>query len=108
MSLVKQLDAQQQIGAHPEPRFDAHRHVGGHVALARREFGQLLGRHVQALGVLVIKRFESGSDPRASTVNAIERALVDAGVTLIDDGAASPAGAGAGVRLTRPAVGGGQ
>jgi hypothetical protein len=55
------------------------------------------------LGVLVIKRFERGSDPRASTVNAIERALVGAGVTLIDDGAASPAGAGAGVRLTKRA-----
>jgi transcriptional regulator with XRE-family HTH domain len=55
------------------------------------------------LGILVIKRFERGSDPRASTVNAIERALVEAGVTLIDDGAASPAGAGAGVRLTQRA-----
>jgi transcriptional regulator with XRE-family HTH domain len=55
------------------------------------------------LGVLVIKRFERGSDPRASTVNAIERALVEAGVTLIDNGAGSPAGAGPGVRLTRRA-----
>jgi predicted transcriptional regulator len=55
------------------------------------------------LSVLVIKRFERGSDPRASTVNAIERALVDAGVTLIDDGAMSPAGAGAGVRLAQRA-----
>lgn len=53
------------------------------------------------LGVLVIKRFERGSDPRASTVNAIERALIGAGVTLIDDGAASAPGAGAGVRLTQ-------
>jgi predicted transcriptional regulator len=51
------------------------------------------------VGVLVIKRFERGSDPRASTVNAIERVLVDAGVILIDDGAVS-AGGGAGVRLT--------
>jgi hypothetical protein len=57
------------------------------------------------LGILVIKRFERGSDPRASTVNAIERALVEAGVTLIDDRAASPAGAGAGVRLTARAEG---
>jgi transcriptional regulator with XRE-family HTH domain len=51
------------------------------------------------IGVLVVKRFEKGSDPRASTVNAIERVLVDAGVTLIDDGAASPTG-GSGVRLS--------
>jgi predicted transcriptional regulator len=50
------------------------------------------------LGVLVIKRFEKGSDPRASTVNAIERALVEAGATLIDDGAVSPGG-GPGVRV---------
>ena len=50
----------------------------------------------------VLKRFERGSDPRASTVNAIERALVAAGVTLIDDSAFSPTG-GAGVRLTQPA-----
>jgi transcriptional regulator with XRE-family HTH domain len=55
------------------------------------------------VGVLVIKRFEAGSDPRASTVNAIERVLIEAGVTLIDDGAASPAGSGAGVRLTERA-----
>ena len=41
----------------------------------------------------MIKRFEKGSDPRAPTVNAIERALISAGVVLIDDGAASPAGA---------------
>jgi transcriptional regulator with XRE-family HTH domain len=48
----------------------------------------------------VIKRFERGADPRASTVNAIERALVEeAGAELIDDGAASPPGAGEGVRL---------
>lgn len=46
----------------------------------------------------VIKRFESGSDPRASTVNAIERALVAGGIVLIDEGAASPGG-GQGVRL---------
>jgi hypothetical protein len=109
------------------------------------------------VGVLVIKRFEKGSDPRASTVNAIERVvavhrrpmpndeghdlvdhlavvtaipdearhvdaqlglvgarlgwglrlyrrwlvllLVEAGVTLIDDGLAS-SGGGSGVRLT--------
>jgi len=51
------------------------------------------------VGILVVKRFERGSDPRASTVNAIERALVEAGVTLIDDGSVSPSG-GAGVRLT--------
>jgi hypothetical protein len=64
-------------------------------------------RLAEAAGVslAVLKRFERGSDPRASTVNAIERALVDAGVTLIDDGAVSPAGAGAGVRLTRRAGG---
>jgi hypothetical protein len=53
------------------------------------------------VNVIVIKRFEAGSDPRSSTVNAIERALVDAGVVLIDEGAASPPGGGAGVRLTR-------
>lgn len=51
------------------------------------------------VNVIAIKRFESGSDPRASTVNAIERALVEAGVILIDDGAASPAGGGVGVRV---------
>jgi predicted transcriptional regulator len=51
------------------------------------------------VGVLVIKRFEAGSDPRASTVNAIEKALTAAGITLIDDGAAS-SGGGVGVRLT--------
>ena len=38
-----------------------------------------------SVGVLVIKRFERGSDPRASTGNAIERALVEAGVSLIDN-----------------------
>jgi hypothetical protein len=48
--------------------------------------------------VLVVKRFEKGSDPRRSTVVAIERVLVEAGVTLIDDGAPSPTG-GSGVRL---------
>jgi transcriptional regulator with XRE-family HTH domain len=57
------------------------------------------------VSVVVIKRFERGSDPRASTVNAIERALVAAGITLIDDGAVSPAGGGAGVRLTRRSEG---
>jgi transcriptional regulator with XRE-family HTH domain len=51
------------------------------------------------VSVIVVKRFERGSDPRASTVNAIERALIAAGVILIDDGAASPTGAGPGVRL---------
>ena len=53
--------------------------------------------------VIAIKRFEAGGDPRASTVNAIERALVEAGVTLIDDGAASATGSGPGVRLTNRA-----
>jgi transcriptional regulator with XRE-family HTH domain len=55
----------------------------------------------------VIKRFERGADPRASTVNAIERALIEAGITLIDDGASSPPGGGAGVRLTRRSEGAG-
>ena len=32
-------------------------------------------------------------------MSAIERALIDAGVVLIDEGAASPAGAGAGAKL---------
>jgi len=53
------------------------------------------------VNVIVIKRFESGSDPRSSTVNAIERALLNAGVILIDEGAPSPPGSGAGVRLAQ-------
>jgi transcriptional regulator with XRE-family HTH domain len=56
---------------------------------------------VAGVSLPVIKRFERGADPRASTVNAIERALINAGITLIDDGASSPPGAGAGVRLTQ-------
>jgi predicted transcriptional regulator len=61
------------------------------------------GALAAAAGVsaIVVMRFEKGSDPRASTVNAIERALINAGVILIDDGAASPAGEGLGVRLAR-------
>ena len=52
------------------------------------------------VSVLAIKRFERGSDPRASTVNAIERVLTDAGVLMIDNGALS-AGGGPGVRLAQ-------
>ena len=53
------------------------------------------------VSVPVIKRFERGSDPRASTVDAIERALVAAGAAFIqDDDENSPTGLGAGVRLT--------
>ena len=70
---------------------------------ARALLGMTQGALAAAAGVsaIVIMRFEKGSDPRASTVNAIERALINAGVILIDDGAASPAGKGLGVRLAR-------
>lgn len=70
---------------------------------ARALLGMTQGALAAAAGVsaIVIMRFEKGSDPRASTVNAIERALINAGVILIDDGAASPAGEGLGVRLSR-------
>jgi transcriptional regulator with XRE-family HTH domain len=75
---------------------------------ARALLGMTQSDLAAAAGVsaIVIMRFEKGSDPRASTVNAIERALIAAGVTLIDDGAASPAGAGPGVRLTHSSEGG--
>jgi transcriptional regulator with XRE-family HTH domain len=52
------------------------------------------------VGVLVIKRFEAGSNPRAATANAIERALRAAGVIFVDDGEVSGA-AGMGVRLAQ-------
>jgi hypothetical protein len=54
---------------------------------------------VAGVNVIVIKRFEGRFRPLASTLNAIERTLIDA--VLIDEGVASPAGAGAGVRLAR-------
>jgi len=59
------------------------------------------------VNAIVIKSFEASFDPRASTVNAIERALVAAGAVLIDDGAASRAGAGVSVRLARSTAKGG-
>jgi predicted transcriptional regulator len=68
---------------------------------ARALLGMTQSALAAAAGVsaIVIMRFEKGSDPRASTVNAIERALINAGVVLIEEGAASPAGDGQGVRL---------
>jgi transcriptional regulator with XRE-family HTH domain len=49
---------------------------------------------------MTIKRFEGGADPRASIANRIERALVSAGVVLIEE----DENAGPGVRLTKEAV----
>jgi transcriptional regulator with XRE-family HTH domain len=47
------------------------------------------------LSVMAIKQIESEkSDPRASTLNRIEKAFYDAGVVLLDDGDVRPGGAG--------------
>lgn len=51
------------------------------------------------VSVATLNNIERGvADPRASTLRAIETALVDAGVTFIERGLASMTG-GAGVRL---------
>ena len=74
--------------------FDQCRAARALLRMSQITLAQRAGANVQ-----VITRFECGSDPRASTVNAIERALVEAGVTLIDDGAVNQSG-GPGLRLT--------
>jgi hypothetical protein len=51
------------------------------------------------VNVIVIKRFEAGSDPRSSTRDRIERALLDSGVVLIDEGAGQPCWSGCGRQI---------
>jgi predicted transcriptional regulator len=66
------------------------------LAMTQAELATLAG-----VSALAIKRFEKGSDPRASTRDRIERAVIDAGVVLIEAGVVSPADAGPGVRLAK-------
>jgi transcriptional regulator with XRE-family HTH domain len=55
------------------------------------------------LGVATISRAEQSDVPPITVSNlfAIQRALEDGGVIFIEDGAASPAGGGPGVRLAK-------
>jgi transcriptional regulator with XRE-family HTH domain len=59
---------------------------------------QQLAEHA-GVGVATVRRFESGSTVADASVDAMTKALVAAGISLIPAGEASPAG-GAGVRIT--------